>query len=391
MAIDTASALDLAAVRAAFPVLRDCVYLNTGTYGPMPEPALNAYINAVRAMEQGGVACGLDLGAEVSRTRERVADLIGAEPHEIAFTGNSTDGLNLALAGIDWREGDEVITTEEEHEALLHPLLYLQATRGIRIQRMPVSPDEAQTLETLDRLRSPATRLVAVSEVTCETGTRLPAAAICAWCRESGVLSLIDSTQSIGVYPVDAHAMGCDFLAGNGHKWLHGPTGSGIFYCRDGLLDLLRPAHVGAGSLEHADARTGAAEPWRSGQRFEFGTRPWTIIAGLGASLDWLDGLGWRNVARHIADLTTALKARLSERDDATLLTPVPWERSSGLVAFRTERGDAHAVASALRVEHGIHTRVVPHYNAIRIAVAHFVDRSDLDRLISALDRLRVQ
>ncbi len=357
----------------------------------MPEPALEAYLGFASAMERGGVACTVDIGAEVSRTRQRVAELIGATPQEIAFTGNSTDGLNLALAGIDWRAGDEVITTDEEHEALIHPLLYLQATRGIVMRRMQVSSDPAVTVERLEQLRTPRTRLVAVSEVPCETGTRLPASTICAWCREAGVLSLIDSTQSIGVFAVDAHAMGCDFLVGNGHKWLHGPTGSGVFYCRADRFDDLRPAHVGAGSLEKANVATGAAEPWRTGQRFEFGTRPWTIIAGLGASLDWFEGLGWDNVTRHIAEMSAALKQRLSGRDDVTLLTPIRFEQSSGLVTVRIERGNAQDVANTLRIEHAIHTRVVPHYNALRLAVAHFVDGSDIDRLTAALDGLRVQ
>lgn len=354
----------------------------------MPEPALDAFLGFIRAMERGGVACTVDLGAEVARTRRRIAELIGASPDELAFTGNSTDGINLALAGIDWREGDEVITTDEEHEALLHPLLYLQATRGIQVRRMSVSPDSAATTEQLDRLASPRTRLVAVSQVTCETGTRLPAADVCAWCRERGVLSLIDATQSIGVFPVDVRAMGCDFLAGNGHKWLHGPTGSGLFFVRADRIAELRPAHVGAGSLQRADATTGAAEPWLTGQRFEFGTRPWAILAGLGASLDWFDRLHWNAVSRHIRSVSTRLKERLAERTDLTLLTPMPWAQSAGLVSFRAEGRDAQAVADALRRQASIHTRVVPHFNAVRLSVAHFVGDEDVRRLTTALDAL---
>jgi selenocysteine lyase/cysteine desulfurase len=97
-------------VRAAFPVLKEVTYLNTGTYGLMPEPAVTAFLEVTREFETRGVTCRADLGGKMNETRKRIAGLLGAEPGEIAFTRNATDGINLVLAGLPWQPGDEVIT-----------------------------------------------------------------------------------------------------------------------------------------------------------------------------------------------------------------------------------------------------------------------------------------
>ena len=156
--------------------------------------------------------------------------MIGATADEIAFTRNATDGINLVLAGIDWQPGDEVITTDEEHEAMNHPLLYLQKSKGLVVKHVEVSPDAEVMHERLEAVHSAKTRLVAMSFVTCETGTRLPGQAISQWARAHNVLCLLDGAQVSGAVPVNVREIGCDFYASNGHKWLSGPKGTGFFY-----------------------------------------------------------------------------------------------------------------------------------------------------------------
>ena len=114
-----------------------------------------------------------------------------------------------------------------------------------------------------------------------------------AWAAERGILTLFDGAQVSGALPLDVRAIGCDFYTSNGHKWLSGPKGSGFFYGRRDKLGVLSPAHVGAGSLEKVDLEAQTAEPFTTGQRFEFGTRAWPIQGGLGFSLDWFESLGW--------------------------------------------------------------------------------------------------
>lgn len=380
------------AVREAFPVLKEVVYLNVGTYGIMPDAALAEYQAIQADFERRGVASGGTFGRKTEEARERIAGLIGASKEEIAFTRNATDGINLVLAGIDWQAGDEVITTEQEHEAMMHPLLYLHQTRGIKVKLLKVSPKPDVMLEQLEAAVTDRTRLVAMSLVTCETGTRLPAQAICQWVTRSHtehkLLTLFDGAQVSGVFPLDVRAIGCDYYASNGHKWLSGPKGTGFFYGKQEKLPLLSPAHVGAGSLQRVDIPSQSAEPFLTGQRFEFGTRAWPTQAGLCGSLDWFERLGWQNVYHHIAALSGYLKNCILARPYLRLITPLAFEESSGLVTFEVEGHTAGEVSQALRQEDRIYTRVIPHYNALRISTAHFNIPKEIDILMDAIARI---
>jgi selenocysteine lyase/cysteine desulfurase len=380
--------LDSTTVRAAFPVLEDVTYLNVGTYGIMPAPALKTFIELLTDFEQRGVASTANVGAKANETRTRLAALLGADVKEIAFTRDATDGINLVLAGLTWQAGDEVITTSEEHEAMNHPLLYLQATKGIVVRRVEVSPDASVMLERLEQVASPRTRLVGMSHVTCETGTRLPAREICAWAAQRGILSLFDGAQALGAFALNMREMGCDYYTSNGHKWLCGPKGTGVFYGRLDRLVELTPTHVGAGSLAWVDLHSGAAELHASGLRFEYGTRAWALYAGLGASLDWYEGLGWANVERHVRALNRYAKQRIAERPHLRLLTPLDFDASSGLLAFQAPGHVCYEIGRELREKYKIVVRLIPHYNAVRISTAHFNTEADIDKLMAALEKI---
>jgi selenocysteine lyase/cysteine desulfurase len=377
-----------ATVRDAFPILQEVVYLNVGTYGIMPEPVLQHFIETLTEVERSGVASNGAWHRQARETREKVAQRLHCAAANITFTGNATDGTNLVLAGLQWKEGDEVLTTDQEHEAIIHPLLHMQRCRGVQMRRVSISPDPQTMIDQLEAALSPRTRLIAFSHVTCETGTRLPAKEICAWTKERGLLSLLDGAQSLGAFDVDVGELGCDYFTSNGHKWLSGPKGTGIFYAHpERLLDLC-PAHVGAGSLERADPEDGTAELWSTGRRFEFGTRAHALYAGLGASLDWLESVGWDKITARITELSDDLKQRILERPYLELLTPLPFDQSSGLIAFSVKGKQAGEVSTILRQKARIHVRVVPHYDAIRIATHCFVNEADLDKLMAVLDEI---
>ena len=200
----------------------------------MPESALAEYQSILAEFEHRGGASDGTFGRKTEEARERIAGLIGAQKEEIAFTRNATDGINLVLAGIDWKPGDEVITTVQEHEAMIYPLLYLHQSKGIVIKLLEVSPQADVMLERLEGAISPRTKLIAMSLVSCETGTRLPAQAISRWAAERGVLTLFDGAQVSGVFSLDVRAMGFDFYASNGHKWLKRSQGHRVLLWQAG-------------------------------------------------------------------------------------------------------------------------------------------------------------
>lgn len=388
MSLSTESSYDITRVREAFPVLSEVTYLNIGTYGIMPEPAYQTFASLLADFEKKGVASTANVGAKANETRDRIAKLLGASSKEIAFTRDATDGINLVLAGLTWQPGDEVITTSEEHEAMNHPLLYLQATKGIVVKRVDVSPDPAVMLKRIEQQATSRTRLIGMSHVTCETGTRLPSKEICAWAAAHNVDSLFDGAQALGAFPVNVREIGCDYYASNGHKWLCGPKGTGVFYAKLDKMVQLNPAHVGAGSLAWVDLHTGEVEANASGLRFEYGTRAWALYAGVGASLDWYDSLGWDNVYQHIKKLNQYAKQGILERPYLQMLSPREFDASSGLVTFKAPGNVCFEMGRQLRENYKIVVRLIPHYNAVRVSTAHFNNEADYDKFFAAIDHI---
>lgn len=378
---------DAEKIREQFPATSEVRYLNTGTYGLMPERALQRLLEAVCALERRGVACTFDYHGAESRVRERIARLWNSEPSEVAFSRNATDGTNFVLSGLEWSPGDEILSTDEEHPSLQHPLLYLQKTKGVKVTFLPISTSADEMLDRLDRSKTARTKMVAMSHVPCETGTRLPVKQICDWARENGILSLIDGAQSFGAMPIDLKDIGCDFFSSNGHKWMCGPKGTGLMYARIERMIQLKPAHIGAGSLEKADPSTGAAETWASGMKFEFGSRAYPLIAGLEASLEWLEELGFGNIFTHIQRLSDYAKERLTEIDSCEMLTPLPYSASSGLVSFRFKGHDSTDLANRLREKYKIHTRMILGNTGFRIATAHYITDEDIDFFVDRVGK----
>jgi selenocysteine lyase/cysteine desulfurase len=380
--------IDWKAVRAAFPTAGTTVYLNTGTVGLRPRPVVDRLLAATGRLESGGRDAYPELVPEVDRARAKLADLLGAQPEEIALCGNATDAINWVVAGLDWSDGDEVLLSAQEHPAMLWPWTYLQQRRAVRLRRFPISADPERCLAEIRPLCGPRTRLIASSHVSTETGTRVPAGEIAAWARERGILTLFDGAQAIGDIPVDVGRIGSDFYAGNGHKWLCGPTGTGFLWGRLEQLTRLWPAHVGAGSA-------GAFAPdgltlQASGKRFEYGTRDYARWVGMTAALDWLAALGGvAAIGERLRALATYLRDAVRERPGWTLLTPEAWDGSSALTTFRIEGWRPAALQAGLEARRPrIITRQVPEHDALRISTHYFNDESDIEALLEELEAL---
>src|SRR5438034_337196 len=159
---------------------------------------------------------------------------------------------------------------------------------------------------------TPRTRLVAISHVFSHSGNRAPAGALAALCRERGILLHVDGAQSVGQFPIDLSALGADYYAGNCHKWLLGPKGTGFLYLRPGSAAPLRPVHVGAGSTAAFTSGEGLTLH-ESAHRFEYATRDFAKYAALVPLLDWWEALGWERSQARMRSLTARLKQRLAD------------------------------------------------------------------------------
>jgi selenocysteine lyase/cysteine desulfurase len=380
-----ASGFDVEVVRREFPIVREVVYLNTGTAGVCPLTVSEKLWESIRAFELNGES-PRGWGEAASRmeaARTRLAAFLGAEREEIAFTRNATDGVNLVVEGIQWRDGDEVLLSDQEHPSMLFPWTYLTQRRNVALRRFKVGLSDGETLAAIRAAMSPRTRLLATSHVTSQTGTRVPASDIVRLCHERDVRVLFDGAQAVGQFLIRLGELGADFYTGNLHKWLHGPKGTGFFYVRNDRADELVPTWTGAGTGAFSD-ETGLT-PQPNAFRFEYGTRDFGKYGGIVALFDWFDRLGFENVWAWSRQLTTSLKARLRELPRVRLHSPDSWETSSALTTFSVEGVSAGQFIGELHERHRIRLRGVGEVDGARVSTTLFNTEAELDFLIESL------
>jgi L-cysteine/cystine lyase len=356
---------DAQAFRAQFPVFERVSYLNAGTEGPIPRAAAQAAHRRVDAEAAGG-RCGRPYMEEVLDLSERLragyAGVLGCAPTEVALTGSTTDGVNTVLSGLDLRPGDEILTTDEEHPGLLAPL-------GRAIRRCGVNVRVVPFAEIAGEVRA-STRLVAGSHVSWVSGRVIDAAALAA----AQAPVLLDAAQAIGAVPVDVYALGCDYYAASGQKWLCGPEGSGCLFVRGDRLDELLvpwPGYSSVADPEHALEFAPADGTARLDHGFPVPLRSsWAL-----AALEVFAAAGWEWVHERAAALAAWLAERLAERG----LDVRPRGRST-LVSFWVE--DAPGLVERLAGE-GVVVRSVPLGGLVRVSVGAWSSDEELERLVS--------
>ena len=370
-----------------FPALadNDFAYLNSGSSGPPPHYVLEAMRDADDMCSGPAYLEGVGLfarqAAYASRAREAAARLVGAYPDDVALTQNTTNGMNLGVESIDWREGDEVVSVTTEHPGCLVPLHNLRRRFGVKVNLVspPVTPEQIQAALT------PKTRLIALSHVDWTNGEVLPLEDICGLARERDVLTLIDGAQSVGNIQVDLPATGADMYAFTGHKWALGPEGMGAFYVRPGL-----PVHspnVGFMSLHTPtdfDAE-GDYELRSDARRFEASTMNPTLAGGLAAAAEAVHERGEAGFEgiRHRADLLLEL---LRDLPRVTLRSPRPAQ--SGLVSFDIE-GVAPRDAAERLLEQGFIMRYIPGPSSCVRASTHlFNSEEELEALAKSVGQV---
>jgi selenocysteine lyase/cysteine desulfurase len=354
---------DPQAFRAEFPVLERVAYLNAGTEGPVPRRAADAARGRIDDETARG-RCGRPYFEELMELagalRSGYAAVLSCDAEEVALTGSTTDGVNTVLGALDLRPGDEVLTTDEEHPGLLAPLGRARRARGISVRLVPFG-------ELAGAVTS-ATRLIACSHVSWVSGRVMDVPALSA----TGVPVLLDAAQAIGAVPVDVRALGCDFYAASGQKWLCGPEGSGCLYVRPDRLDELLVPWPGYGSLA-APERALELEPAAGAKRFDHGFPPGLRSAWALASLAVFTEAGWDWVHERAATLAAWLAERLAERG----VEVAPRGRST-LVSWKAD--DAAAEVERL-AEHGFVVRSIPAFDLIRASVGAWSSEEELQRL----------
>ena len=370
-----------------FPALatNDYAYLNTGSSGPPPYYVLEALREADDLCSGPAYLEGVGLfyrqAEYAARAREAAARVIGADPDDVALTQNTTHGMNLGVASINWQVGDEALSVTTEHPGCLAPLHNLKRRFGVKVAL--ITPPA--TLEKIEASLTPNTRLIALSHVDWTNGEVLPLQEICALARDREVLTLVDGAQSVGNIEVDVPATDADMYAFTGHKWVLGPEGMGAFYVRPGLT--VHSPNVGFLSLPSPadfDAN-GDYELRPDARRFEASTMSPALAAGFAAAAEAVHERGSAGFAeiRHRADLLVDL---LSELPRVSVRSPRP--ARSGLVSFEVEGMAASEIVERLLEQRFVLRHVPGPDTYVRASTHLFNTEDELGALAEAIRRL---
>lgn len=364
--------MNVDAIRAELPVLEHAAYLNAGTFGPLPRRTAEAIAAQGRAeLERGrsGVAYWEQVKELRGQARAGFGALIGAAPEHVALTHSTTEGCNIAVAGLALGPDDEIVTTDVEHFGLLGALGASPAR--VRVARVRERP-AAEALAAVERELGPRTRLIALSHVSWVNGHALPVAELA----RHGIPVLADGAQSAGAIPVDVEALGCAFYTVSGQKWPLGPDQTGALYVAPEWIERLRvafPSYWGQAGYEE----TGDFTPAPGAARFEPGGIPAPALAGLVASLGLVEEAGPERFERARA-LTERLRELLADRAEV-----VTEPGQATLVSFRPAGNAAETVARL--AERGVIVRDLPGLGWVRASVGFWTAEAELEALAGEL------
>ena len=407
-ALVTAPTLDLAAVRADFPALaqqvhgRPLVYLDNGATTQKPRAVIEALVRYYED-DNANVHRGVHVLSErATAAYEGARDLVRQLLHaravsEIVFTRNATEAINLvarAWGDANVHAGDEVLITAMEHHSNIVPWQQLCARSGATLRVVPIDDGGNLVDEVLDRLLTERTKLFAVTHVSNALGTVNPVAGLVARAKAVGAHVLIDGSQAVGHMAVDVEALGADFYVITGHK-LFGPTGIGVLWGREAVLDAM-PPFMGGGDM----IRTVTLESstWNDlPYKFEAGTPHIAGAIGLGAAIRYVRAIGFDAIQSHEAAIVGAAVERL--RGIAGLrLIGTPRVRG-GLISFVMDGVHPHDIGTivdregvAIRTGHHCAQPVMDRYGipaTARASFAFYNSAADVDALVGALERVR--
>lgn len=371
----------------AFPVLRRWSFFNHAGVSPIPAVAADA-LRKFADEAAAGAYLGTSWYADLDKLKAVAGRIINAGADEIALVKNTSEGINIVAGGLDWQPGDRVVTTAVEYPANVYPWMELARSRGVNLIMVPeeTGADGGRRVPLENILREadhPRTRLVSLSHVEFASGQRHDVAHIGAFCRTNGKLFNVDAIQSIGAVPMDVKGMHIDYLSADGHKWMLGPEGAGIFYCRRELIERTRPLMLGASSVINALQYGTYDYTLRpDAGRFESGSLSLASFFGLKGSLELIESIGMANIATRIKQLGDRLIAALIAKG-YSIISPRHGEQWSGIVSFTSPSHPHEPIVRALRRDH--HTEIALREGRLR-ASPHFYNTDEqIDRFIDSL------
>jgi cysteine desulfurase/selenocysteine lyase len=374
-------------------------YLDTAASAQKPQAVLGAMNRALGSdyatVHRGvyGRSAQMTLGYEAAR--RRAADFMGARSeNEIVFVRGATEAINLVAASwgmANIGEGDRIVLSTLEHHSNIVPWQMVAERTGAQIDVCPLTEDHRIDLGALEALLTPRTKLVSLAHVSNVLGSMLDARAVADLAHSVGAKIMLDGCQAAPRMALDMAALDCDFYAFSGHK-LYGPTGIGVLWAREDILDAMPPWQGGGAMIDRVtfEKTTYAPPP----QRFEAGTPMITEAIALHAAIDYVEALGPNQLFAHESALARQLRDELRSLNSVTLYGP---EESAGIVSFAIEGVHPHDLGTildeenvAIRAGHHCAQPLMDHLGVTATARASFglySDETDIAALLRGIDR----
>jgi len=370
-------------VQLQFTFADGLTYFNNGSLGACPKPIREATTNFRNTLDDfpskymwGGWK------DEIEEVRKKTADLLSVSSEEIALIHNTTEGMNLIASSMNLEPGDEIISADHEHKSALIPWKYWQESKGIKLvtPTLPILPKSVEEIvEIYRKAITSKTKVISICHLVNTNGMILPIKEVSKMAHKHGILVAVDGAQATGMFNIDLKDIDCDFYTVSAHKWLFSPKGVGIFYTKLASQKHLKPLIVARG-YEDTSIR-----------RFEnYNTRNLPEVLGLGAALDYRNAIGSQKIHERTYELKHYFRDKIKDNKRLVLKTPELDSLSAGIQVVEILGKNVQDVKNRLFDSYGIDCRPMSKFglNAVRLSFSIFITKTQIDKLISALQNI---
>lgn len=369
-------------IRQLFPAAKKYVYLNSAAVSPLPTVSVEAVLRQLKDVSENGNVNMQSWLETKKKCRQLVAEMLKVRPEQIAFMRNTSDGFSTVANGLDWAEGDNIVTFAKEFPANFYPWRRIRDVFGVELRTVPERDGRVDIDEMINLIDS-NTRLVSISAVQFNSGFRADLEKLGLATRKAHALFAVDVIQALGVIPFDLQAQYVDIACGASHKWLFAPEGCGIIYLSDRARAQIKPTMVGWISVETPWDFDNYEQDWKpTALAWETGTGGSSLFYGLEQSLRILNEAGAEKIQDYLSELTDYLCELLMAKKYQIISSRKDGEKSQ-IVSFMPKEGQSSSdVAEILQAgkiiisSRGERLRVAPHI---------FNNESDIERLVEEL------
>lgn len=367
----------------------DRIYLNNASTSRMPIHSIDAmskflfnYNNYGPDSEQSDAY----VKEKITSLRKSISQIIRCRPEEIVLTQSVTDGINFVAGGMKFSPNSNIITRGSNHEHPANHYPWVRAGQRVELRELAIDEngyfDHKQLIEKTDS----NTRLVVMSHALFNTGSILPVEEIGGYLAERNIPYFVDAAQTVGCLPdVDVNRIGCNFMSFNGSKWLCGPMGMGIFYCRRDSSEMIEPLQIGGESAIFYENTIAFKE---MPARFQAGFRNWAGVAGLEASVNYVLKIGMDKIRNQNVKLARILREELSRMRGVSLIGPQDEGKRTSIVSFTIEGQNPETVVKRLEKENIIlAVREILSKKIIRASPHFFNTEQEILKVTEALKR----